>query len=301
MNRVGGNSATILDLDNPATWESAFLPLMQKPEVQEVMRICRSQPYGEALLGQLEAGPEGVEDSAFEQVQKLCVELLFSRFTHVIACHGCRVADPVDYLSKGLLRSDPHELVANLIRCATEMEEQIRTAADDLGTGYFQWNRGTVGFLLSQRWAIGNRTHYSYGSELIQGIIHRVGPELAHRYVLTGRPSLIRCRIPVEWIRDNSLTEGTLQTYATKPLAKLILDELLPSQDDEPIGTNGGFRLARDIPPDLIEAIIDMSGVVDDASWIRSLEVKPSMGKVDWELVNGVLEIELPKGGEGTA
>lgn len=262
----------ILDLDDANTWTGSYSSILDLPELTEVAVSTNADENVLGLFEQLGRAPEYVTDRTASMLRQRCIKTLFKDFTHVIACHGCRVADPADYLTKGLLQSQPEQLVDFLLRCAPEMVDRIHAAARDLGSRYFDWNRGTVCFLFSQQWAMCEKTHYSYGSELIQGIVNRVGPELARKYVATGKPSLIRCRIPVGWIKAHSKSGTTHETYAIEPLRIMIRDKFFSRVPDEgPIWPNGGFRLAKSIPPYLIEDIVDMSEIVQDDKWIQQV------------------------------
>ena len=273
MSNRNQNPIKILDLDNADSWSAPYASLLNSPEMAEVVLSVDTVEDGLGLLSQLEVASEHVSDKRVMTLRQRCSETLFEHFTHVIACHGCRITHRADYQTKGVLQSEPEQLVQCLLKCAPEMADSIREAARDLGTRYFDWNRGTVGFLFSQRGAIHEQTHYARGSELIQGIINRVGPELARKYVATGRPSLIRCRIPLEWIRDYSLTGPIHEFYAIEPLRITIRDAVCPDAHGEHrVWSRGGFRLGKSIPPDLIEDIIDMSEIVQDAKWVQHVE-----------------------------
>ncbi len=240
----------ILDLDNPGTWQEAYLPVFRAPEVE---RIARSD-----LFYNLSPCAENVEDDSVRRIRAMCIDVLTSEFTHLRAWHGCRIRDRADYITKGILRSDPETIVAQLVSCAPQMADQICAAAAYLRTRT-RWQYGCVGLLPSGRCAVEHNSDYIRGSEIARRIIAHVDdkPELERRYASTGRPSLIQCRVPIEWARDCSRTGERHEAYAAfaiGPLKNYVRNKYFDLEST----AAWAFDMAKDITPDLIEDIIDV-------------------------------------------
>jgi len=255
----------ILDLDQPSTWHEPYTPLFDDDAIVRVKKAADVEDAACRLMAELSCASEFATDQAALTLRQRCMDVFFGSYTHVIACHGCRVRNPADYLNHGVRQSDPEQLVEDLLDMAPDHSTEIRAVAQDLGWRYFAWNRGMVCFLLSQKWAVAEKTAYARGSELIRGILNRSNPEIAQRYFSDGTPSLIRCRIPVDWLVEYSRTGAVHETYATTPLCTMLRKKFISSWDAEgATWTEGGFRLEKSIPPELIECIVDMSKYVNN-------------------------------------
>jgi hypothetical protein len=99
------------------------------------------------------------------------------------------------------------------------------------------------------------------GSELIRALAYRLGNAAQLLFATTGKPTLIKCRIPIEWL-DSLTTFPVSNAYINKVLAELINKRICPN--DHCIGLSGAYMLTRAVPPECILEFIDMTNFSDD-------------------------------------
>jgi hypothetical protein len=257
----------LLDLDEPSTWESQFRRI-----VAEV-----AQSEYETLYDDITVAEEHVKTPLGRAMRGQAAATFLSEYTHVAAYHGCRIADSRSYLTRGIERSNPEAIIDGLRAILPEHVEAIDRATEELAreNRYIEWNRGKVGLLLSEKWARAQRIDYARGSELARGILNRIAdPDAIQRFARTGRPSLIKCAVPVDWL-DNHTTFKIASSYYCAPLAKLLYATMYPQENGDhadAVGVTGGYLLMRDIPSECILKIIDMSDVVPDREWVDDIQ-----------------------------
>lgn len=99
------------------------------------------------------------------------------------------------------------------------------------------------------------------GSELIRALTYRLGNAAQLLFVTTGKPTLIKCRIPIEWL-DSLTTFPVSNAYINQVLTELINKRICPN--DHYIGFRGAYMLTRSVPPECILEFIDMTNFRDD-------------------------------------
>jgi hypothetical protein len=249
-----------LDLDNQNTW-AAFRQLVYARD--QWRKIAQRLDDGSDFLGQLTCRPEYLRDDAARDLRTAGLEILLNSYENVIGYHRCRLNKESTYCTDGILPSDTSGLIEyarQLFHGINGFDEAVR----DIGPDYLNYNDGKIGLLLSAKKAMRDRNGCARGSELISAITNRLGVEAKieteRRYVATGKPTLIKCFVPVEW----------LDTYTTFPMRAAyvgdVLNDLVCSRqwpDDETLGADGGYLLTRAIPPENILEFIDMTQFVE--------------------------------------
>lgn len=134
-------------------------------------------------------------------------------------------------------------------------------AVQSLGMQYREYNQGKVFFLRSAEWAKQTRNDHPRGSELIRCLANRMGTEARERLARTGKPTLIKCAIPLTWLREDAASTVP-DGYAAEVIAQLIQRRRQP--DEVFRGCMGGFAIARAISPANILEFMDMTGQMGD-------------------------------------
>lgn len=181
-------------------------------------------------------------------------EILSTRHDSVIAYHGCRPRDFSSYYKRGILCSNKEALIQEakyIFKDSCGVDEAVR----DIGHEYFEHNSGKVYLYYSAGTAMQSWESHVEGSEAIRCIAQRLGLDAELQYAATGKPTLIKCAIPIEWIRED---EGaSIIGYAGRVIEGLIRKRLWPEKD--PTGFQGAYYLTRTIPPENIIDFINMS------------------------------------------
>ena len=248
----------LLDPDSSSTWHPDFKSFVYSGTVwpQIEAKVNPDEKNFIEFLAQVRCAPECLCDPLAIRLRNEGKRILLKRHSHVAAYHGCRPRDQETYREKGLLTSD----TAVLIREARQLFDGIPVfdqALHGIETAYINHNQGKVGFLYSAIRARFGHSEHPNGSELIRSLIFRLGPAANARFRGTGTPTLIKCAIPLSWL-DNHTTYSVSTSYASEVIAQLILWRIRP--DDEFHGFQGGFMLARSLPPENILEFIEMTG-----------------------------------------
>jgi hypothetical protein len=255
-------TAELLDLDSRQTWHPDIEALVYGQEVwlKIEAKLDAGDMQGIEFLPQVRCAEDYLKDELAKFLRNKGREILFSKYTHVAGYHGCRQKNPASYQNKGIFPSNTEALISearSLFADIVGFEEALKS----IGPDYLNHNEGKVGLLLSAIRAKHNRNAYVQGSELIRGIAQRLGPEAESRYARTGRPTLIKCAIPVDWL-DKHTTFPVSGGYINDVLAELIRQRKWP--DEKFIGFDGGYMLTRAVPPENILEFIDMSDFSDE-------------------------------------
>lgn len=254
-------TSRLLDLDSSESWHPAIEALIHGSDVWrkiEAKLDGGSTQCGE-FLSQIRCSEDYLKDELAEFLRNLGREILFSKYTHVAGYHGCRPKDLLSYQDQGILPSNTEVLISE----ARSMFEDIggfEEALKSIGSEYMTYNEGKVGLLLSSIRAKHDRNAYVQGSELIRSIAHRLGPKAEQRYARSGRATLIKCAIQVDWL-DKDTTFSASGSYINNVLHELICRRKWPGEDF--IGFEGGYMLTRSVPPGNILEIIDMNSFWD--------------------------------------
>ncbi len=266
----------VLDLDVPSSWDGAFPALVYEDETwtQVKARLDAGEDEWVEFMRQFVYERECVKDTLAGYLCDKAREILLQEHTHVAGYHGCRVADRRSYQQNGILPSNPEMLIAwarERFAGIAGFEDALQdiNALDRL---YVRYNEGKVGLLISGTWAKRKRCHYVQGSELICTLANRLGAEAKRRVIETGRPMLIKCAIPVNWL-DSHTTFPVLGGYANEVVAQLIGRRVSPQDQYE--GCDGGYLLTRGVPPQNIIEFIDMTDSCNDVEWAAKPKVVP--------------------------
>jgi hypothetical protein len=261
----------VLDLDCPGSWDPAFAALVYAEqtwaEVKTRMGVGEDTSF--EFLSQVRYSEQ---DALARRLRGQAVDVLVQKHSFVAAYHGCRPRDVRAYEEKGIQPSDPQALIdwsRDLFTGIDGFERALR----DLTPMYVGHNQGKVGLLISGTWAKKHRSDYVKGSELVGGLANRLGREAKLRVVETGRPTLIKCAIPVDWL-DIHTTFPMRGGYASEVIAQLIRRRAWPHREYD--GCEDGYLLTRGVPPENIIEFIDMTEFCDDMQWVEEPRVIPS-------------------------
>lgn len=253
----------IIDLDDPQSWHSDYNSLLNSAEVRAIIDEVVDPAEGHLSKWSLFERCDFATDRDVNIVHERCRHILQSNYTHVVAYHGCRISDPHDYTIHGILPSNPNEVVQRLIDCLPEYRDHIVNAASNCAkNGYIQTTEGYVCGLLSEKYARKTKTAYAMGSEYVRYILCEIGSELLYRkYALTGTPSLIRFRVPVEWLEEAGLLNYHLP-IAIFPLISMMRHRVNPTFESDDVA-DICMKTKHLVSPHLIDEVIDMSAVMD--------------------------------------
>jgi hypothetical protein len=202
---------------------------------------------------------DAVKNDFVLKLRYKAMEILSSNYEYVIGYHGCRISDKRSYQNKGILLSNPGELIKKA-RTLFENFSEFEDAIKEISNEYFQHNESRIGLLISGNYAKNTKNPYSSGSELILSIALRLGKEAIKVFFKTGTPSLIKCQVPVESL-DLHCTFPMLASYSSTALSSLIFSRLFPNDE---LKLEGGYLLKKPIPKENILEFIDMTNYTDE-------------------------------------
>lgn len=204
----------LLDLDRKETWHADFFPIFKNTALSDV------------------------------EVKERSLQVLKDNYSFVAGYHGCRTGDPDSYRKKGILLSDPTEIISiarDLFDGILGLDAVLSSV--NCETLRFERSRGCVGVLLSGKWAVNENFHYFKGSERLQTMAAQLTEDADVRLRKSGQATLISFKIPIEWLSEMIFDD--LSVY-TKALQTIFLENHF---------RGGGFLLKRAIPPEYITNI----------------------------------------------
>jgi hypothetical protein len=261
----------LLNLDSRETWHPDFEALVYNQEVWSEVEArlnagkIESSQFLNRFLEQITCREESLTDDLARTLRAKAREILVKKYTHVTAYHGCRPKDRRTYQESGILPSDTESLISearSLFAGIGDLEKALK----DIGPEYLSHNEGKVGLLFSAIRAKQDQNEYANGSELMRGLAYRLGREAKVRFTQTGKPMLIQCAIPVDWL-DKHTTFPVSGSYADHVLEELIRRKRWPN--DEFPGCSGGYFLTRAVPPENILEFIDMTEFSNEDRWVK--------------------------------
>ncbi|ACK55085.1 hypothetical protein Tmz1t_2349 (plasmid) [Thauera aminoaromatica] len=187
------------------------------------------------------------------ELRSKILEELRSCFTHLAAHHGCRPASLESYTSFGIRPLDAESALEALIKRVCDdhspspTEEELRSASAQVDPRY---REGRVFFEASRRHLVEHCGHYLlYGSEYAIGILRNVSSEIDYAQLLKlqGRPTLLTCEVPLNWLQWGTLEELTGSLVATYFKRRLEPQYMHPQR-----GEGFGFEIFRALPPEFI-------------------------------------------------
>ena len=252
-----------LDADSKVTWHSDFEALVYDLEVWSKVssKLDSGKIPSLSFLSQITCADNSVKDDFALFLRQKAREIFFARYSHVIGYHGCRPRDPESYRKYGILPSSTERLISEA-RSLFQGFQGFDEALCKIGTSYRNHNEGKVGLLLSAVRAKNDPSNsHMQGSELIRALAYRLGNTAQLLFATTGKPTLIKCRIPIEWL-DSLTTFPVSNAYINQVLVELINKRICPN--DHYIGFSGAYMLTRSVPPECILEFIDMTNCSDD-------------------------------------
>lgn len=252
----------LLDLDSLETWHSDFYALVYGRDIWRriASKLDASEIQETAFLSQITCADEYLKDELAELLRRKATEILFARYSHVAAYHGCRVKDAKTYKSRGIVRSDINALIIEA-RSLFAGIQGFDAALENVGARYLAHNEGKVGLLLSCVRAKQDRNSYTGGSELMRGLANRLGPEAKFLFAQTGRRTLIKCAIPTSCLKKHA-TFSAIGAYSNNVIQHLIRRRKWPEDDFS--GFDGGYMITKAVSPDNLLDFIDMTDFTDD-------------------------------------
>ena len=252
----------LLDLDSLETWHSDFQDLVYQQDIwlKIEAKLDAAPPQGEEFLSQITCAPEYQRDELAKLLRHKAREILFLRYSHVAGYHGCRVRDENQYRLGGIFPSNTSALISEARTLFADIQG-FEEALQDIAPWYLSHNEGKVGLLFSCIRAKDDRNAYTGGSELIRSLANRLGSEAKLRFAQTGRRSLIKCAIPIEWL-ENHTTLPVIGSFSNNVLEHLIRRRKWPEGNF--VGFDGAYMLTRAVPSENILEFIDMTDFSDD-------------------------------------
>ena len=244
----------ILDLDSITTWHQELSAFVYAIDVWSQVEAIRKNNGEDAFLAALTYAEDRLKDDLARHLRMKAEEILSTRHDSVIAYHGCRPRDISSYYKLGILCSNKEALTQEAKEIFKDSCD-VDKAARDLGPEYFDHNSGKVYLYYSACTAMQSWESHVEGSEAIRCIAQRLGRDAELQYAATGNPTLIKCAIPIKWIRED---EGaSIIGYAGRVIEGLIRKRLWPEKD--PTGFQGAYYLTRTIPSENFIDFINMS------------------------------------------
>jgi len=262
LSRDDATMTNPLDLDAVENWHPDFAALVYArniwPQIEAKLDAAELSDPG--FLPEITCDGRYLQDQLARFLRREARAIQFSRYSHVVGYHGCRILDPTAYRSRGIVPSNTSELISRA-RVLFAGIPGFDAALESIGASYLEHNEGKVGLLLSCIRAKHSRNAYTGGSELISGLANRLGAEAKSRFAQAGTRTLIKCAIPMDWL-DKHTTFPVSGAYCNHVLEQLIIRRRWP--EDEYIGIDGGYMLTRVVPPENILEFIDMTEFGDD-------------------------------------
>jgi len=204
----------LLDLDRRETWHSDFCSIFKNDVLSKV------------------------------EAEERSLQVLKDNYSFVAGYHGCRTGDPDSYRKKGILPSDPSEIISiarDLFDGVPRLDEVLSPSNHE--TLCLKRSSGCVGVLLSGKHAVRSSYDYFKGSERLRTMSAQLTEDADVRLRESGQATLISFKMPIEWLSE--MVSADLSVY-TKALQTLLLNNHF---------LGGGFLLERAIPPEYITLI----------------------------------------------
>jgi hypothetical protein len=256
-----------LDLDDSNTWVEDLFQLVSENDTWEYILNSKVDSYsGGKILEHLSYKEESMYDQVLLNLVRKAKNVLVSKYSFVIGYHGCRVTDKESYLKNGIMTSNPRKLI-KFTKELFGLDKEIDEIVDEFNKDdYLSHNANKIGFLLSAEWAKYERNQHSLGSELIRAIAGRLGKKYLEKYFKIGTSTLIKCKIPIDWL-DTYSTYPIIKSYSSSVLYQIIYKKFWPADKNQQV--NGGFMFRHNIPPEYIIDFIDMTGYNDEEAFIN--------------------------------
>lgn len=234
-----------LNLDETSTWHASFQDLVYESTTWNDIKRRVERPRSDFIV-QLVNAEQHVSDALAVELRASALQILRQHYTHVVAHHGCRPESEASYRTRGILPANTALLLARAKELFGDLPGFDKEACS-FPSGYHDHNNGKVWMLFSKTWVIEDRVGHVNGSETLRTIASRLGPEAQRRMDGTGKPSLITCTVPIDWIENDAFCGSALGIYANHVIEALVKDRIYP--DRRWRGQTGGFALMRALPP----------------------------------------------------
>jgi hypothetical protein len=221
----------LLDLDKKETWHADFFSIFKNRALSEA------------------------------ELKERSLQVLKDNYSFVAGYHACRIRNPDSYAKKGILPSDPSEIISiarDMFYGSPRLDEVLSLSNRE--TLRFERSRGCIGVLLSGKWAVEADSHYFKGSERLQTISAQLLEDADVRLRKSGSATLISFKIPIKWL--NEIISDDLSVYM-RSLRDLLLNNNW---------RGGGFLLKRAIPPGYITHIENVEGKLILKRWQKSVK-----------------------------
>lgn len=192
----------ILDLDSIAAWHHDSSSLVYAENIWSQVEAKQKRKKADWLFTALTYAEDRLDDDLEKYLRRNAEEILITRHNSVTAYHGFRPRDHSSYYKHGILCSNQETLIQEAKDIFQGPPGGDR-AIQDIGPEYFDHDSGKVYLYYSAYAAKQGGEGHVKGSESIRCIAQRLGQQAELQYALTGKPTLIKCAIPIDWIREN--------------------------------------------------------------------------------------------------
>ncbi len=247
----------ILNLDDKSTWYPDFAGLVEEDGVWPRVEKAVETTFGSIteFCNQLTNSESSTKDKFVLCLRHRALNKHVEQYFSVMAYHGCRIGAGSSYDVEGILPSDVDALKGRariLFEGLPGLEEKIDDVCQDLYVSHIQ---GRVWLYFSGVHARNEDVHIQ-GSEFLRAVAKRLGDEAEKRFEKTGKPTLIQCVLPIEWL-DGKASPSIKKQYACRVLSETVYMKYKPG--DELGNFGGGFYITRTIPPPYVQSITDLT------------------------------------------
>lgn len=246
----------ILDIDSVDTWHADFKELIYTKEMwTRILTKLDDVDIKKEFLHQIACEDDSLKDPIARHLRENGKKIFLKRYSHVTSYHGCRPRDIKSYCRDGIRLSNTSALIAEA-RDLFDGIDGFEQAIEDIGLQYINHNEGKIGLLISESFARRPKNNYVDGSELIHSIANRLGEEAKNCLACTGSPTVIKCKIPIDWL-DSYTTFPMCSNYVNILIEGMIWKRKWPEENS--IGNDSGYMIIKAIPPQNIIEFINMT------------------------------------------
>jgi len=265
INQQGSVSKTedrCFDIDKPDRWNHALRELVYSDSAWESISAS-IEKHGDEFFWEFDKELENVNMPIVRCLATEVMKALRSEYDCVVAYHGCRPISWDTYRRDGIRICEPERLFEEARDIFHELPDVSKRLPACFSEPDMNQRTGRVGLIFSRETALENNfAFYKEGSEFLHIIANRLGPPAPAIWLKRGIPTLIRCKLPIEFLETHE-KEHAFECYARAAVKTLIFQRTDPS---EPYYEHGGFHVTHTILPAFIDEFIDMSGHLNEVN-----------------------------------
>jgi hypothetical protein len=251
---------SVLDLDTPASYINKFDHILYAKNIWPT--LYDDFKNGHSMYDEFLGEPNLIQNRLAKELQGKCGEVLRANYTHVMAYHACRTADPEQYRRLGLLSASQERRHAMARRVFTGIEDLDKALLE--ADGRYKTYEDSISMYISARFASTEYLHKgSHYLSMVVGNLAAQGNERLLSEYKNTKPFFVQCKIPVSWLEDSDIVKDYVRfhLYVGAVMRRYIWAKINVHQEyEESYETLGVFR---DIPPENIGKILESSVCVN--------------------------------------